>query len=269
MPELPEVENIRKGLLPLVGECLTRIKILAPKIATPNAQTLENCLTGKKLHGIKRRGKYLLLNFHELTLIVHLKMTGQLILYDSEQPLSKHTRAVLSFSHYHLHFNDVRKFGFLKVVNSSSSLNLALGPEPLNQNFTVPLLSELIKKRYASKRPIKSHLLDQTFIAGLGNIYADEALFAAKLNPKRLLKSLSTEEIARLHRSLKNILKEAIKAGGTTFSNYVNAHGEKGNYKKQLKVYQRANQECLVCGKVIKKIKIGGRSSYFCPTCQI
>lgn len=269
MPELPEVETIKVGLLPLQGQQLKQIEIFVPKMALPDAATLVSELKGETLYQINRRGKYLLLYFsNQQTLIIHLKMTGQLLLYPQPQPPLKYTRAVLTFSQYQLHFNDVRKFGFLKLVNSNSKLNLPLGPEPLEKSFTQEILVELIQQRRFSKKPVKAHLLDQTFIAGLGNIYADEILFAAQINPLRLLNSLNSEDITRLYQALKKVLTKAIVAGGTTFSNYLNAQGKTGNYSKQLQVYQRANQKCFNCNHFIVKIKIAGRSSYFCPHCQ-
>lgn len=267
--ELPEVETIRRGLLPLVGERLRAVKILAPKMVFPDSESVTKNIKDKTLEKITRQGKYLLFHFNQqLILVMHLKMTGQLILSHAEQPPSKHTRVVFNFGHWQLHFNDVRKFGFLKLINSNHSFTAALGPEPLEKDFTVAKLTGLIKQRLASKRPLKGHLLDQTFLAGLGNIYADEVLFRSKLNPLRLLKSLSKQEIALLHQSLITVLKEAIAAGGTSFSDYRNAQGEKGDFFQLLKVYQRAGQPCFNCKKLIQKLKIAGRSSYFCPHCQ-
>jgi len=272
--ELPEVENIKNGLLPLVGQRLNGIEIFLPKVALPSPEELKSTLTGRTLLAVKRRGKYLIFTFSKLGkigkerphLVLHLKMTGQLLLYQQKRLATKHTRAILYFSKAELHFNDVRTFGFLKLVKDKE-VKLPLGPEPL-ANLTLTKFNSLIKKKRLSKRPLKSHLLDQTFLAGLGNIYADEVLFRAKLNPLRLLKSLSKQEIALLHQSLTTVLKEAIAAGGTTFADYRNTQGEKGAFYELLKVYQRADQPCFNCGTIIQKLKIAGRSSYFCPACQ-
>ena len=240
MPELPEVETIRRQLAK---------KIVGKK------------LDGKKVAKVRRRAKILIIDFADgSSLIFHLKLTGQLIF--NGKP-SKHTRQVFKFNDgSKLIFNDVRKFGWWKKVKNTKKIEKAFGPEALEINLKA--FKANLKKRPRVK--IKPLLMDQKFIAGIGNIYSDEILFAAKVYPLRQVKTLKDREIQRIFQNIKKILKEAIRARGTSERSYLDAYGRKGDYVKYHKVYHR--DKCFICGTKIKKTKIGGRSAHFCPKCQ-
>ncbi len=242
MPELPEVETIRRQL---------EEKIVGKK------------LDGKKIVGLRRRAKILIIDFIDGTsLMFHLKLTGQLIFNGEKGP---YTREIFKFSDgTQLVFNDARKFGWWKYVKNSKVIEKAFGPEALEISFAA--FQGLLEKRPSAK--IKPLLMDQKFIAGIGNIYSDEILFAAKVQPLRRIKTLTPEEIKAIWLNIAKILKKAIKNRGTSENTYVDALGKKGDYLKYLKVYQKEGQKCLWCGGVIKRIKVGGRSAHFCPKCQ-
>lgn len=242
MPELPEVETIRRQL---------ETKIVGKK------------LSGKPIKRVRRAGKILLIDFADKSsLAFHLKLTGQLLL--NAKP-SQHTRKVFNFDDgTKLIFNNMRKFGWWKKVKSSKDIEAKLGPDALALNLKTFL--SLIKKRPKSK--IKPLLMDQKFIAGIGNIYADEILFASKIQPTRLAYTLTEQEIKVLLQSVKRILKAAIKSGGSSVKDYVDIEGKTGKYKKCHKVYRKAGQKCPRCGAIIKRLKLGGRSAHFCSKCQ-
>jgi len=240
MPELPEVETIRRQLSgKIVGKRLLR----------------------KKIVGVRRRAKLLIIDFRDgSSLIFHLKLTGQLI-FNGEP--SRYTRKVLNFQDgSRLVFNDLRKFGWYKIVKKSREMEEKFGPEPLKMNFKT--FESILEKRPKAK--IKPLLMDQKMIAGIGNIYSDEILFASGIRPMRLVKTLKKPEIKKIFQNIKKILEKAIKAKGSSVEHYVDACGQKGNYVKQHKAYQQ--KKCSVCGKQIIKMKINGRSAHFCPKCQ-
>ena len=240
MPELPEVETIRRQLAQ---------KIIGKK------------LNGKKIVKVRRRAKLLIIDFSDdSSLLFHLKLTGQLIF--NGKPL-KYTRKVFKFSDgSQLIFNDVRKFGWWKKVKDTKKIEKQFGPEALEINLKT--FKTLLRKRPKAK--IKPLLMDQKFIAGIGNIYSDEILFAAKVGPLRLVKTLTDREVQSIFQNIKKILKTAIKHQGSSVKYYLDAYGQKGDYVKYHKVYHR--DKCSVCGTDIKKVKIGGRSAHFCPKCQ-
>jgi formamidopyrimidine-DNA glycosylase len=284
MPELPEVETIRRGLAShLPHKKITCIEVRNPKSFRGNAQDV----IGRSISGVERQGKVLQLRLDDgRVMAVHLKMTGQLIWkapqgesvmgghpeqsYIDSLP-SKHSHVVITFDDASvLYFNDVRKFGWVHVMTQAEleahDLVKRMGPEPLSEHFTATYLEERVRKY--PKKPIKSFLLDQVHIAGLGNIYADESLFRAGIHPQRLTGSLSHEEIVTLASKIKETLQLALDYGGSSERDYLNAIGEKGTYLKVAKVYHRTDKPCVVCGTPIERIKIGGRSSHFCPHCQ-
>jgi formamidopyrimidine-DNA glycosylase len=293
MPELPEVETLKTGLEKLVlNKKIKEIKILSPKIAVPSAVFLEKTLKNKKIKRIDRRGKLLIFNIEkDLYLLIHLKMTGQLIYVSRNDKLlgghsltkkrerisfdnsiggklpNKYTRAIFSFAdNSNLYFNDLRKFGYLKIVSQKELDKLLLnnyGPEPEDINFKY--LKESLKNRSVS---IKAYLLNQKNIAGLGNIYVDESLFLSGIKPDRLISSLKESEIEKLVKEIKKIIKKAIKYRGTTFSDFRDVKGDKGNFSKFLQVYGREGENCYICNSKIKKIKLAGRGTHFCPSCQ-
>jgi formamidopyrimidine-DNA glycosylase len=242
MPELPEVETIKRQL-----ERLITGKRLA----------------GKEIKGLRRRAKILIVDFNDgSSLIFHLKMTGQLIFNGQPGP---HTRHIFKFDDgSQLVFNDMRKFGWWKKIQNTEILEKSFGPEANRaslDNF----------KKIASKRPkakIKQLLMDQKMIAGIGNIYSDEILFASKVHPFKLAGKLKAEEIRKIWKNTKTVLEKAILLHGTSERNYLDAFGQKGSYLSSLRVYGKEGERCFKCPGKIKRVKIGGRSAYFCPKCQ-
>ncbi|MCX6795363.1 MAG: DNA-formamidopyrimidine glycosylase [Candidatus Falkowbacteria bacterium] len=289
MPELPEVETVRADLATVLkNKKVLEVEVLSSKSAQPSPEFLTNKLVGASFLGADRLGKLLIFPLNnKLFLLVHLRMTGQLIyadkkvsrvgghsLHGKKEDLStanlpnRHTRIILKLSGgATLYFNDLRKFGFLRLVDNDG-LSLAkksFGVEPLSSEFTEARLREMLKGR---KQKIKPFLLNQKFIAGLGNIYVDEALFAAKIRPDRLASSLTGTNAKNLHSTIQKIIKLAIKMRGTTFSNYRDGRGGKGNFSTKLQVYGRSGENCPVCGGKIKKMKLFGRGTHFCEHCQ-
>lgn len=273
MPELPEVETIKRSLEPkLTGRRIERIEILLEKafrghgLDNPAAEA-----EGRLVQRLSRRGKYLIFHLdRRLVLVAHLRMTGRLLYVPADLPRDKHTRIVFTLDNqYELRFSDLRKFGYVIVVRerdlSSLSGLSSLGPEPLPGGLTAEEFGRILD---GSGRPLKSLLLDQTKVAGVGNIYADEALFAAGINPNRAAGSLSQAEVDRLHRALSEVLQAGIKHRGTTVSDYVDGEGQAGDFQNLLQVYRRTGQPCPRCGTIIERCKIAGRSSHFCPRCQ-
>jgi formamidopyrimidine-DNA glycosylase len=286
MPELPEVETIRRGLEPrLTGQVIRRVEVRHPK----SFIGVEKNLVGRRIDSIERQGKLLIFFLDDETAItVHLKMTGQLIwqadlgeesvmgghpAQSYMDPLPhKHTRVILEFEDDStLYFNDLRIFGRVTHLTQAELEQLefliTLGPEPLSKEFDVAYLTEAIKAH--PKLAIKIFLLDQQNIAGLGNIYADESLFRAAIMPTRQASDLSQGEIRNLHEAIQETLELALMYGGSSEKDYVNAIGDKGTYLRIANVYHRTGQDCNRCAEgVIERIKLGGRSTHFCPVCQ-
>jgi formamidopyrimidine-DNA glycosylase len=288
MPELPEVETIRRDLeQKIVGLKIVSVEVKDDKIG--KTKNFARVLVGNKIVEADRIGKLLIMHLADgKFLLIHLKMTGQLVYEDKEilaaggHPFkegdllaeiggrlpNEYTRFILAFSgERKLYFNDTRRFGYVKIVNNNqlAEIKARFGIEPLRVNFTLANLKKVLSGR---KVPIKSVLMDQQKIAGIGNIYASEILYAAKINPLRLASSLNDEEVGRVFEATEWILKKAVKHRGTTFSDYVDTNGQKGNFSKLLQVYEREGEKCSACGGSIKKLKIAGRSTYFCPKCQ-
>ncbi len=276
MPELPEVETVCRGLNQLTLDSeIQGAEVLLPRtLAYPvSPQQFVSEIQGQKIAFWSRRGKYLLAHFpdNKAFLGVHLRMTGQLLWLSQETPLQKHTRIRLFFSNnQELRFVDTRTFGKMWWVNGQSPESVItglqkLGPEPFDPVFTENYIAQKLKK---SKRFIKTLLLDQELVAGIGNIYADEALFQSGIHPQAIASSLTLEEIGRLRSAIITVLQKAIEAGGTTFSDFLQVTGVNGNYGGVAWVYGRTGQSCRLCQTPIEKLKIGGRSSHFCPNCQ-
>lgn len=272
MPELPEVETIRCGLMERILE--TRIEKVI--IRWPGAvedwegHSFAETITGLGFDSIERRGKYLLINLEGgWTVIAHMRMTGRLVYHSQEREPEKHTHVVLKLSQGELHFSDTRKFGRLQLVKSGERMNVPsiakLGPEPLSEEFTAEELAKRLKPR---KINIKTALLDQTLVAGIGNIYADEALFRARILPERPANSLQEEEVIKLHQAIQEVLAEGIAAKGTSFRDYQDATGEKGSFQKQLKVYSRGGEPCTCSNETLERIRLGGRTTVYCSKCQ-
>jgi len=272
MPELPEVETIRRTLVEHVRD----IKIKEIKLIWPGAvsgwedRAFEDLVTGRRIKTIDRRGKYLLIRLDEdLTLIAHMRMTGRLNYYPEYQLPEKHTHVIFLLEHGEVHFSDVRKFGRIQAIPtplcvSESSLR-KLGPEPLEEGFTPVILKERFGKK---KLSLKAALLDQHVLAGLGNIYVDESLFQARISPERGVDTLCEVEISKLHHAIQNVLQAGIDAQGTSFRDYRDANGEKGSFEQALQVYGRGGKPCQVCGQKLERIRLAGRTTVYCSSCQ-
>jgi formamidopyrimidine-DNA glycosylase len=286
MPELPEVETIKRGLQKnIVGKTISDFDCNWKKILNEPLAEYKKIVKGLKIEEVKRRAKMVILDLSKgWNILIHLKLTGQLVFGSKTRcvvgghPIregfdclpNKFTHATFTFTDKsHLYFNDIRKFGWLHLLTDSKLEKeieeMKLGIEPFDKNFTLDYLKNLLKKRPNLK--IKEFLMDQSLIAGLGNIYSDEVDFYAHVRPMRPVKTLSEKEIGLIYKGIKKILTASIKAQGTTFSNYRNAEGEAGAYSKQLKVYGKWGEACS-CGGKILRVKIGGRSASYCPKCQ-
>ncbi len=275
MPELPEVETVRQDLDQLLrGRWITQVVIYRPAtVAYPDPVTFETLLTGSRFERWRRRGKYLLADLAGGSRLgVHLRMTGQLLVMPASDPVSAHTRVILRLDHNQdLRFVDQRTFGQMWGIPAQISSQTAiptlatLGPEPFDPAFSVDYLQQALAKR---SRPIKNALLDQTLVAGVGNIYADEALFLSRIHPLCPSRQLSQVQIVELRSQVVSVLRASIASRGTTFSNYRDPQGINGNYQGQAWVYGREGQPCRQCGEGILRLKVAGRSAHFCPSCQ-
>lgn len=269
MPELPEVETIKNELLPhTVSHRVTGVTLIWDGIVRqPSVEEFRSRLIGQKITKVVRRGKYLILNLtSNEVLIIHLKMSGSLLLKPASAEPDRFTRAILYLDEEStLHFRDPRKFGVMWLVENKNTIVGKLGPEPLEADFTPEVLARLLRNRTA---PIKALLCDQNFIAGIGNMYADEALFTAKIHPLRSGGSLSRDEVKRLHSAIKQVLKAAIGNKGASIVNYYRPGGELGTAHFEFKVAHRRGETCPVCGTPIKRIVVRNRGTYFCPKCQ-
>jgi formamidopyrimidine-DNA glycosylase len=271
MPELPEVETIRRDLTPrLVGRTIVEASVSpdAPKLI--RGETLDSfCrrLTGRAIGELDRRGKYLLLRLHGgLTWIVHLRMTGALVHVRRGCPDERFLRARFRLDDgSRLCYADMRKLGMMWLVDDESIVVGKLGPEPLGEAFGPEQLRGVLVRRSA---PVKAVLMDQTAIAGIGNIYADEALFEAGIRPRKAARRLSRKAAERLHQAIREVLLEALGDRGSSFRDYVDADGRQGAHQLRVKVFRRTGQPCHVCGTPIKRIKVSGRGTHYCPKCQ-
>jgi formamidopyrimidine-DNA glycosylase len=282
MPELPEVETIKLGLAKkIIGKCITEIIVLNQKSFLGKPKLVQN----KKITSVERRAKNLIIKFsNNFNILIHLKMTGQLIYIKKNKRVAgghpshdwhdklpnKYTRVEYVFDdNSRLYFNDLRKFGWCKVVDNETlekTLNL-FGPEPFSDDFTVQYLKT--KATRIPNRTVKQLLMDQTIVAGIGNIYNDETLFLSKIHPKTKAGKLTDKQWELIKKNVLIVLKKSIKYGGTTDSDYVNSDGKNGGMQDHLNVYHRTGKDCKnSCGDKIVRIKIGGRGTYYCPTCQ-
>jgi len=269
MPELPEVETIKNELLPhIIGRKVTGIDLFWERmVRQPSAEEFRSHLIGQRITGASRRGKYLILNLDSgEALILHLKMTGSLLVKPASAEPEKFVHAVIYLDNETaIHFRDMRKFGAMWLAEDASSVVGELGVEPLEADFTPQILAQLLRGRTA---PIKALLCDQDFIAGVGNMYADEALFAAGIHPMRTGGSLSSEEIGRLHHAIRQILREAVGSKGASVDTYLRPGGELGTAHFNFQVAHRGGEKCSVCGTPIQRLPVRNRGSYFCPKCQ-
>lgn len=270
MPELPEVETVARGLRePLVGRTFTGVTVRWPRtIAHPAVDELAQQIVGRRVVAVGRRGKYVVVELDRGYLLVHLKMSGRLRVAPAGEPPDEHTHTVFSLDDgQQLHFRDVRKFGRVYLVDAAAQVTAALGPEPLDDAFTLDAFRSLLARRSGR---LKSLLLNQAFVAGLGNIYADESLFAARLHPLRRADSLTPEEQQRLYEAIRAVLRRAVANRGTTLDDqgYTDAQGRPGGYQDEIAVYGRKDAPCPACQTPIERLVIGGRSTHFCPRCQ-
>ncbi|HNW59555.1 MAG TPA: bifunctional DNA-formamidopyrimidine glycosylase/DNA-(apurinic or apyrimidinic site) lyase [bacterium] len=273
MPELPEVETICRSLAPyIVGKQLTDVEVRAPRLRRPlpSAAALR-ALAGQSVIRLERRAKYLLWHFDGGgAFIIHLGMSGRLIYNRLPQPPEPHTHVIFHFSDGgELHFRDPRRFGSLDLVAPGEMPDLTLlrdlGLEPLSPSFTPEFLQERLQ---STQRAVKTVIMDQRVVVGVGNIYANEALFMAGIHPLRRGNSLSAQEAAVLQAAIIAVLQKAVERGGTTLSDFRNAAGEPGFFQLDLAVYGRNQEPCPRCGREIIRLVQGGRSSFFCETCQ-
>lgn len=287
MPELSEVETVRIGLTRLIiGKTIVSITFDWPKGFPNSASDVETFVVNSSINDVKRRAKVLLIELStNYTLVIHLKMTGQLV-YRGEENFGaghpndsligklpdKSTRVICIFSDgSQLFFNDQRKFGWMKLIPSSEvqhmTFMLKLGPEPLEEEFTYRVFESRIMRRKNSS--IKSVLLDQTVLAGIGNIYADEALWGAKVHPETKVINIPKSKLKKLHEEIIFVLRLSIEKGGSTDRNYVNAEGKRGSYIDFARVFRKENQPCPRCGTTIIKSRVAGRGTHTCPMCQV
>ncbi len=287
MPELPEVETVKLGLNKfLIGLEIIDVNFDWPKSFPNSNADVENFLIGASIKSINRRAKVLIINLDtNYSLVIHLKMTGQLVFRSKDYRFGaghpndslvgnlpdKSTRVEFTFiDSSKLFFNDQRKFGWVRLVPTNEVYELkffkTVGPEPLEPHFTWEIFKDRLRRKRNSK--IKAAILDQTVLAGIGNIYADESLWAAKIHPETLVCKLTDKNIKLLHKEIIEVLNLSISKGGSTDRNYVNAEGKKGSYIEFAKVFRREGQPCIRCGREIKKIRVAGRGTHICTYCQ-
>lgn len=273
MPELPEVETIKKTLEHLtIGKQIEDVTVYWPKIIKKPVEHEQfiDALKGQTIEAVGRRGKFLIFYLTDLALVSHLRMEGKYGLFPVDKEMDKHTHVLFTFTDgTQLRYKDVRKFGtmhlFLKGEELTSLPLSQLGPEPLSDEFTTEYMMQSLAK---TSRNIKAVLLDQTLVVGVGNIYVDESLFRAKIHPQRVASSLTEKEIERIVSEVKATLAEAIEQGGSTIRTYINTQGQIGMFQQQLLVYGRNGEPCKECGNEIEKMKVAGRGTHICPSCQ-
>ena len=274
MPELPEVQTIVNDLVAsnVVNRTIVGVEVFWPKtIGDMKTETFRKKVSGQTIQNIRRRAKYIIFDFAaQWHLLVHLRMSGRLYLTPNSLKHDKHEHVILHLNdNSDLRFHDTRKFGRMILTENPESILGKLGPEPLSNDFSAKQFTAMLKSRHRQLKPL---LLDQTFIAGLGNIYVDEALWEARLHPQRIASSLSTKKVNDLYHAIRKVLQQGIDNQGTSLgdgkSNFVSAKRRQGNNAKNLMVFRRTNRECPRCGSMIKRIVVGQRSTHICPRCQ-
>ncbi|MGY3765128.1 DNA-formamidopyrimidine glycosylase [Vagococcus vulneris] len=273
MPELPEVETVRKGLNKLVrGKEIQSVEVRWPKIIErPAAEEFVHELIGEIIEDVQRRGKYLIFKLTHYDMVCHLRMEGKFDFHaDQKDEITKHTHVLFTFSDgSELLYLDVRKFGRFTLLEKNEAVHYKgiqkLGPEPVEPDFDLTTFSKKLKRHSKAIKPL---LLDQTLVTGLGNIYVDEALFRAKIHPETPADELSEAQIKELHQDIIDVLARAVEAGGTTIRTYKNALGNAGTFQVKLVVYGKEGTPCPRCGTEIFKIKVAQRGTHFCPNCQ-
>ena len=273
MPELPEVEHVRQSLAALLeGQAVERVEVrLARIVRRPGVEAFCSRLAGKRVLRVDRRGKYLLIECDDdVVLVSHLRMEGRYGIRAAGAPLEPHTHVIFHLKGgQELRYQDVRQFGTMDLLNKGELHLLPglfeLGPEPLVDEFDAFYLQRAVDGRLA---PIKAVLLDQRVVAGLGNIYVDEALFRAGIHPERQAGQLAKKDLVRLVFAIREVIEEAVQAGGSSVKSYVNGFGEPGRFQSSLRVYGRQGQPCARCGSPIVKGRVGGRGTHVCLHCQ-
>jgi formamidopyrimidine-DNA glycosylase len=273
MPELPEVETVRRTLNELIiGKQIARVEVrLARIIIRPDdTQQFSMLLQGQTFRSVERRGKFLRFILDDVILISHLRMEGKYGLFRSEEDIDKHTHVIFHFTDgTDLRYKDVRQFGTMHLFSPGEEFKLPplvkLGLEPLDSSFTFEAFREKVQKRSTKIKPL---LLNQEYIVGIGNIYVDEALFAAGIHPERAAHTLKVEELKGLYLAIVSTLQNAVNAGGSSVKSYVNGQGEMGMFQQQLKIYGRKLQPCVQCGQAIERIVVAGRGTHLCQICQ-
>ena len=270
MPELPEVETTCRGIAPhIVGQTIKQLIIRQPQLRWPVPETLNKVLCGQEIHSVTRRAKYLLFSTDAGTMLIHLGMSGSLRIMSAGQSPGKHDHIDFIFNNDTvLRFNDTRRFGAVLWADApveQHPLLKDLGPEPLLDDFNGELLYQRANNR---KIPVKSFIMNSHVVVGIGNIYANEALFMAGLLPSRPAGSISLAHYEKLADCIRIILRQAILQGGTTLRDFVNEAGKPGYFQQQLRVYGRANQPCIDCQQLLTEIRMANRSTVFCNTCQ-
>ncbi len=274
MPEMPEVEIIRRGLKRhLLEKQIVNIEVFLPRlIKWPEADEFKSMVIGRKIIAANRRGKYLLLELDNgNTLVFLLRMTGRLLCVSPDDEQDAYRKIIFHLDDGSLLvYADTRTLGTVYALKPGETWRISglnnLGPEPLSEEFTESYLAKILKK---SSSKLKSFLLNQKYISGLGNIYADEALALAKIHPQRTGAGLTSIEVTSLYRAINEVIAAGIADGGTTFRDYRNGEGGRGHHQEHLHVYGRNGQACLDCGATIVKIEVGGRGTHFCPICQV
>lgn len=271
MPEIAEVETVRNTLKKrILNKKIRDVTILCPKMIESNLEDFKRDLINKSFIDIKRRGKWLIFETEDRYLLSHLRMEGKYFIKDKKEPKEKHEHVIFSFrDNTDLRYCDTRKFGRMNLIKKedleSTPCIKKQGLEPGDKNLT----SQYLLKKFKNKKlPIKTALLDQSIISGLGNIYANEVMFYARINPLKKACDLTKKDCEKVVEASKVIIEDAIKMGGTTIRSYTSSLGVTGRFQQNLKVHKKEGKPCLECGTIIKNSKIGGRSTYFCPKCQ-
>ncbi|MYL72278.1 DNA-formamidopyrimidine glycosylase [Halobacillus litoralis] len=273
MPELPEVETVRKTLSHLaLGKEIEKVSIFWGNIIKQpqDPKEFEQLLVGQTIQDIDRKGKFLIFHMDDIALVSHLRMEGKFGVYEGTLERPKHTHVIFHFTDgTELRYNDVRKFGTMHAFPKGMELEnkplIQLGPDPFNEAFTTDYFYERLKK---TTRNMKAVLLDQSIVAGLGNIYVDEALYRAGIHPERIANTLTNAEVEKVREASISVILEAIEQGGTTIRSYLNSQGEIGMFQQKLRVYGKQDTECIQCGTPITKLKVSGRGTHICPHCQ-
>lgn len=273
MPELPEVETVRRTLNQLVaGKRIERVTVRLPRIIQrpSEPEQFSAALEGRTIRTVERRGKFLRIMMEDLVLVSHLRMEGRYGVFTQDEPIEHHTHVIFHFDDgTELRYKDVRQFGTMHLFTPEEELVLPplnkLGIEPLDETFTLNVFKERLSRRTTRIKPL---LLNQEYVVGLGNIYVDEALFTAGIHPERTADSLKRPEWARLYEAVRATLARAVEAGGSSIKSYVNGQGEMGMFQHELLVYGRKNEPCSRCGRSIEKLVVGGRGTHICTSCQ-